>query len=457
MGLASPSIECGNNMTGEKQGKAMFITVSTVLLLGFFLFALSFNFFGFLENPLIDLRFTLFNRELPVSGDIVFIAVDDDSLAAMAQSIGDWPWPRGKYIAHHVVDYVMTGQPAVFLFDMSFFGLATKSEEETISEQDKELIAASMNYGAEGKLGHAMIFTGGDGQAPRELPPASEGNFRIAVDDSRSNVRFPVYPGYTLPFPDLNSGSAMIHSVTRIQDGDGIDRAYPLLIDYHGKYYPSLALRALESRLKLSRYRIEDRTLIADREDGKPFRVPLTGRGGYRLDFYPGNGKFTVYHAADIIGSARLYEAKEMDNLKVRPEAFRDKIVVFGMTAAGSKNVAATPMGRDFPEPFIHLTAVSNILLGQDLAEAPLPAGIAVLAGCALIVLALNLFLENRLLRVILPVLVAAGFTLTAFLLFRWAGILIDMSSAVLFLLAGALLPLFHTSAGKGNTVHTVA
>ncbi|MBN1413431.1 MAG: CHASE2 domain-containing protein [Spirochaetales bacterium] len=411
-----------------KHGKILFGVSFLVIISAFFVPAALFGLFDSWENRLIDLRSACFNRKLPVSKDIVFIAIDKNSLKVLGRTIGQWPWPRGDYIAHRIIDYVMTGQPSIVLFDIAFPEKYTKRPEQEISEQDNILIAATINYGAGFKLSHGMEFHKTKGSYTPDFPLTSEVNFEIKVNDSLSNVAFTKYNDYLLPFYELNSSSTLIHSINHENDTDGFCRSDPLLFKYKRKFYPGIVLRALEARFGLSGYRINGKTLKAGKKDDGVLSIPLTKNGSYRLNFCYDLNEFNVYTAAAIMASSREYDKKDMDSVLVQPDEFKNKIVIIGTTAARLKNTVRTSVMPELPDSYIHLTALSNILMGHNLVELPAYVNIMILILSAASVLLVSFFVKNPVGKNAVIFLYCLVFILVSLLVFRYLGLLVEIS-----------------------------
>ncbi|OGP62931.1 MAG: hypothetical protein A2V65_12190, partial [Deltaproteobacteria bacterium RBG_13_49_15] len=136
-------------------------------------------------------------------------------------------------------------------------------------------------------------------------------------------------------------------------DPDGILRRAPLLMEYSGGIYPSLALAAIISAqspghmiLKITPHGVESLTI-----DGK--RIPLDEQGNFLIRFRSPSGSFDHISAADVMTG------------KILPEKVKNHIVFLGTSAAGLKDIHATPFDPASPGVEVHANIVDNILAGD--------------------------------------------------------------------------------------------
>ena len=139
----------------------VFITILTAIIL----FAFFFNIFEIFENKIIDFRFKYFNQNKKPSKDLVFINIDDESLTELSKIYGTWPWPRGTVITQSIMDYILIGSPAAFLFDIiyseyspgNFDDFIYYKENNLIPEEDRILVDQSSIYNT---VSHGVRFYG---------------------------------------------------------------------------------------------------------------------------------------------------------------------------------------------------------------------------------------------------------------------------------------------------------
>ena len=141
-------------------------------------------------------------------------------------------------------------------------------------------------------------------------------------------------------------------------DMDGILRRVPLLLEFEGRVYPSLALTAVTAALQTrpAMLRVENvnaSSLILgdDTPDGPvPTEVPLDGKSNLLVRYRGVKQTFPYLSAADVLNGA------------VPPGALNDKVVFVGTTALGTREVVATPLDTLFTGLEVQATVADNLL-----------------------------------------------------------------------------------------------
>lgn len=379
------------------------------------------------ERRLLDFRFTNFNQNLPVSEDLVYIDIDDISLETLSEQVGGWPWPRGLIMADLIVNYVMAGNPSVFMFDIIYSTLSPKLPNEPISDQDLWMADISVAYP---NVSHAVLFTDESWDAQRTVDPAVREVFEIPVDDSNSAIELPQYNFFLAPYEPLASMANMLHSVNHTEDLDGISRGNQVLLQYEDHYYPGLTLRGVMEHTGVDSVRLDRRTMVLERDGVEEFSVPLRPDGGYRLNFYADADQFTAYPADNVIASAQEFFAGN-DDVAVPLEVFEDKIVMIGASALGLKDIKVTPMGTNFAGPYLHMTAMSNILEDHYLRHiGPIWAAV-IAAALTVIVLGIAMFVPSGAVRATAGGAIIGVWLVGSLLAFQHLGVVTEMATTL--------------------------
>ncbi len=309
---------------------------------------------------------------------IVIVDIDEKSLA----EVGRFPWGRNKLA--RLVEVLFSQQHVALLgFDIVFAepddssGLSRLSElartefkdQTGFSERLKQL-QPELDYDAlfakvlETRpvvLGY-YFSSENDGRAVGKLPSAVMSKSDLKGRDIEASS----WTGYGANIDVLAKAAPVAGHFNTTPDIDGVVRSLPLLAEYKGKYYESLAL-AMFRRLAgsptvvpgfsdeqwLSRsYQGLDRILL---KEGKlalsipvdkhiSTLVPYRGLGGVE------GGSFRYVSAADVL-AGRL----PVDNLK-------DKIILIGTTAPGLLDLRVTPVGQIYPGVEAHANLISGWL-----------------------------------------------------------------------------------------------
>nr|WP_295784200.1 adenylate/guanylate cyclase domain-containing protein [Rhodoferax sp.] len=330
-----------------------------------------------LDDAIYDARL---RATMPKTSDdrIVIVDIDEKSLA----EVGRFPWGRNKLA--RLVEVLFSQQHVALLgFDIVFAepddssGLSRLSElartefkdQTGFSERLKQL-QPELDYDAlfakvlETRpvvLGY-YFSSENDGRAVGTLPSAVMSKSDLKGRDIEASS----WTGYGANIDVLAKAAPVAGHFNTTPDIDGVVRSLPLLAEYKGKYYESLAL-AMFRRLAgsptvvpgfsdeqwLSRsYQGLDRILL---KEGKlalsipvdkhiSTLVPYRGLGGVE------GGSFRYVSAADVL-AGRL----PVDNLK-------DKIILIGTTAPGLLDLRVTPVGQIYPGVEAHANLISGWL-----------------------------------------------------------------------------------------------
>jgi HD-GYP domain-containing protein (c-di-GMP phosphodiesterase class II) len=294
----------------------------------------------------------------------VIVAIDDRSLEAF----GRWPWPRSRLAS--LVEKIRAFGPAGIGLDMMF----PEPDESGAPPVAQDHILAEALRRDRVVIGYAFTFEPAPG-VPTDcrLPPA-----RGAIVD-----RGTASPGASLfraagaicSLPLLAEAAAGAGFLNATPDADGIVRGIPLLVEYQGERYPSLALATLlaargEQQVVLKR--VGGRLEAVQLGD---VAIPVDATGRLLLHFRDRRTGFVEVSAADVLRD------------RVAPGALAGRVVFVGATALGIGEFVATPLDRRFPGVGVHATAVDNITRGDGLSRpASIPAvelGLTLAAGVA--------------------------------------------------------------------------
>jgi adenylate cyclase len=156
-------------------------------------------------------------------------------------------------------------------------------------------------------------------------------------------------------------------------DADGILRRVPVVVEFGGRLYPSLALAAVASAAGVRPHTLQvanantavlrlvpaaGERAAATRARVESIDVPLDGRSNLLVRYRGLQRTFSYVSAADVLEG------------RVRADAVRDAIVFVGTTALGTREVVATPLDTLFAGVEVQATVADN-LLGRDFIHRP--------------------------------------------------------------------------------------
>ena len=275
--------------------------------------------------------------------EVLIVAVDDASVA----SLGRWPWPRGKMA--ELLDLLSRAGAKVIALDVVFL----PAEGERTSGNDRLLGEAVQ------KASHVFLpfyFTLGKPKAEEkgiELPPAVLSSSFLLFDDPKKFSDFPppLAGEIFFPVPEIIRGARAMGHINALTDADGRVRWDPLIVQYQSQYYPAFSLQVAASAMGLTRGDMKvnvGRSLRLGR-----VTLPTDSQGKMLIPYYGGNQSILHRPFIDVLSG------------KIPPDAFKDKIILVGVTAAGAYDFLATPFSTRFSGVEKHAQTVAAILQGR--------------------------------------------------------------------------------------------
>ena len=379
---------------------------------------------------------------------IVIVDIDEKSLA----EVGRWPWGRNKLGL--LVDELFDQQKVALLgFDVVFAeadessGLARLTELSHNELKDQAGFAERLRQ-LQPTLDFDRIFAEALGKRPvvmgyylsSERGGRTSGVLPAPVLSKDAlqgrQIRATSWTGYGSNIDVLAKAAPMAGYFNSIPDSDGAVRSLPLLAEYKGQYYESIALAMFRvlaglptvtpgfsnERFLSRNYQGVDRLLLK-RGDGAlalpvdekmATLVPYRGPGG--VD----GGSFRYVSASDILAK------------RLPPGSLKDKIILVGTTAPGLLDLRVTPMSETYPGVEAHANLISGFLDGNVLVKPDYALGYEVVL---LIIAGLILALGLPLLSAPRAVALSAGVIGTLFGLNFWLyssyGLVLPLASAL--------------------------
>jgi serine phosphatase RsbU (regulator of sigma subunit)/CHASE2 domain-containing sensor protein len=360
--------------------------------------------------------------------DVRVVLVDDKSIEA----VGPWQWPR--YYLARLTDELTERKARVIAFDI-MFPEHDRVGPETFASLYPELSPAAVaeirsmepmdqSFGRAIGMGPVVLAHAGVDEAPPDQAALMDepiaGPLPPKVEHWQAELA---------AIPELDD-VALGHGLINVPpDKDGVVRSVPLVMRAGGKARPGFAAEIARNAVGAGAVistpggvRIGDRLVPADR------------RGRMYLHFGTFPRENTI-SAAGVIGKSR----------HIRADEFAGKIVLIGVTAEGSSDIAATPIAAQEFGPLVQAQAVDAILRAGWLVR-PGWAGPAEWGAAALLsLLALAAAVLSRPYRFFLA-LIFALVPVVSWLAFTRAGMLLDPARPMLVgggAVAGVALGLF--------------
>jgi CHASE2 domain-containing sensor protein len=298
-------------------------------------------------------------RLQPVGNKVVIVDVDERSLS----TVGQWPWRR-DVIAKLVTRLRGLGASTIAL-DV-IFAEADRDERHAslvldttaaMQPTSDDLLADALR-GGRVVLGYAMTFDA----ASRTRRPCVLHPVGLAIVHPREEADVAPFfhaTGAVCSLPALGQAAAVSGFLNAAPDSDGILRRAPLLVELDGRVYPSLALETVaavtgKSDLALQISNVNASSLMIGERV-----VPLDGKSNLLLRYRGKKKTFPYVSAADVLSG------------DVPDGALRDKIVLVGTTALGTREVVATPLDTLFAGVEVQATIADNLLQQDFIRRSP--------------------------------------------------------------------------------------
>jgi len=405
---------------------------------------------GFLQRLDAILYDARLRTSMPASLDprVVIVDIDEKSLA----EVGHWPWGRDKLGA--LVDELFERQRVSILgFDVVFAEADDSSGLTRLRQIAEDELRDSPAFRQ--RLARLQDTLDYDGVFARSLEkrPVALGYYLTSDREGRRSGVLPPpvmtresLQGRPIAFTHWNGYGSNIEKLARaapaagyfnsMTDSDGVVRSIPLVAEFEGNYYESLALamfrmlvgqpavepgfpqEALVDRgytgLDSIVLRQGQRQLSIPVDDRVATLVPFRGPGG------PQGGSFRYVSASDVLFK------------RLPPGDLKDRIVLVGTTAPGLLDLRVTPVGETYPGVETHANVITGILDGKLRVKPDYAMGYEVmmllLAGLLLAVL---LPILSASVAVVVSVGVIAGLVVLNYYLFAFHNLVMPLASAL--------------------------
>lgn len=318
-----------------------------------------------IDHPLVEkMRLQVFDtfqinhpreyQQLPVR----IVDLDDESL----KRLGQWPWPRNK-TAMLIKRLQELGAAAVAL-DIVFSEEDRTSPKHIIPLWNKDLEKVSNVLGelqdhdeifantiAEANVITGFVLT----QDPGKMLPEVKAGFSHAGDDPRYYLD--AFQGGLTSLPILEKAAVGNGALNSSPDRDGIIRRISLVFQAQDTLFPTLSAESLRVAQGASTYIIkasEQQTGITHVKVGA-FEIPTDA-----------SGKFWIYYTPFV--KERYVPAwKVLESDYDGTEFIEGNIVLIGTSAAGLKDIRATPFSPLTSGVEVHAQAIEQVIAGEFL------------------------------------------------------------------------------------------
>lgn len=337
-------------------------------LLSTLFFAIIFAFKPNLLQQLDYINYDLLLRNFPnnqASRNLVIVDLDEKSL----NRYGQWPWPR--YRVAELFDKIAALKPSVIGLDMVFAEPDRTSAGQLLKDlgntyklditvdglpdefSDNDRILAKSIASRRFVLGNKFQFSRLEKSSEQCVLHPVKVSSRRNTGERKEDAGLPESTGALCNLTILSEKAGASGFINFSPDQDGMLRRLPMLIQYNGEVYASLALATV---LKL-----KNSGNILLQKDGGTLNsvnygrtsVPVDRHGQMLIKFRGPNRSYEYISAADIMSG------------DVASGKLADRIVFVGTSAAGLNDLLTSPLDPIFPGVEVHATVVDNLLTGD--------------------------------------------------------------------------------------------
>lgn len=320
-------------------------------------------------------RFLVFDRYQQLAprpyepAPVRVVAIDEESL----RRFGQWPWPR-YYIANLVDNLTAMGAAAIG-FDIVFAepdrtSPARVVKDWALSETDQQSLAGMLA----GLTDHDQLLAEAIGKSPSVLGMIfhSEGDAPLVLPHrsgfaAHSGVfeTIPAFRHATRNLPILEEAASGFANFSYLPERDGIVRRTPLLSKIGDTVVPTISVEALRVAQGASTLVARSAEAQGEFRLGALYGLDILRIGSVEVPMEK-NTQFWLHYTPDI--PERTIPAWQimLEPDKVR-ERVEGQIMLVGATAAGLRDLRATPLSSGVPGIYVHAQALEQMILSHFL------------------------------------------------------------------------------------------
>ena len=360
----------------------------------------------------------LANAPRTIDPNVVIVDIDEPSLSAF----GRWPWARGT-MAALVKRLTLDQQATAVGFDIVFAEAESPATDLALASSLQGQPVVLGYYFTSDRAGHTS------GTLPTPVFTKGDQDFQITS-----------WSGYGANLAELTEAAPQAGFFNAISDSDGVIRSAPLLAEYQGQYFESLALalyrRYLAKSIATSElpriaphfassnagYRHVDAIRLSSAQHIQDIHVddtvarliPYRGAGGAT----GGGTSFRYISASDVLLG------------KLPSASLKGKVVLVGSSAPALEDLRVTPMGGAYPGVEVQANIVAGLIDGRAPTRPDYALGFEVFQLGVLGLLVLVLLPQlSALWAVVLAMVLSSGVWLTHRYLFIEQGLVLPSAS----------------------------
>lgn len=349
-----------NNVTKRIRKRSLILGIVLIVIIFERLISMT-SLFQNLELITYDLRAKIctdwgpFHKSFKhIDKDIVIVTLDDYSRREIAKNpqlnLGSFPWRRDVWAG--VVDFIEKGEPRAILFDLIFTELNENTWNDrrfaqTLRKYDNVVLATSLN---DPKYMVDRLPKGYEIENSDYLPTSKPLN--VEIDNKKIDNAITFYSHS--PVNDLYTKDNMMGVVNKVEGLDTVVRSsqpiFKLIKDDEVYYLPSLSFAGF------LKYMGEGDTIKVKHNKifYKDRVIPIDNKGQTLIGWHGLGHDYTFIPISKVLLS-------EDNNEYIKPEFFKDKIIIIGRTEAGT-DIHPSAVSSSYAGPETNAAALDNFI-----------------------------------------------------------------------------------------------
>ena len=336
--------------------KKHLVTLSTSVMGAFFmafLFVFSPPQLQSLDNSLRDIFFQI-RGEIPTTGEVVIIDIDEKSLA----TFGQWPWERN--LVAQLIQQLSDDGAGIIGLDIVFSEkdktspayLNQKHSLNIDNPQDYDEILGNTVGNTPTILGYVFMM---NDKTPNTSPPSIPG---IVIEQNTSTQSFMLEAQGVLPNTSAIQDKAYSSGFfNNLPDPSGMVRNVPLIIKFNNAIYPSLALEMLRVAHQSPSIKVRSSEIGVESIQIGDLSIPTNRYGQLFVNYRGPAHTFSYISAADVLNNQ--YDKTAIDG----------KWLLIGTSASALLDLRSMPFDNAYPGVEAHANVIDNILMGDTLTK----------------------------------------------------------------------------------------
>lgn len=286
--------------------------------------------------------------------NIVIVAIDDNSRKEIARNpqlnLGSFPWPRDVWA--EIVNFIEKGKPKAILFDLVFNELNENPQHDLkfaqqLKKYNNVVLATSLN---DPKYFADMLPKGSKIENSNYLPAPKSLN--VKVDNKKLDDSITYYSH--APVHNIYTKNNMMGVVNKVVGADSVIRnSQPIfkLVKNNKTYYlPSLSFAGF------LKYMGEDGIITIKNNNiyYKDRVIPINDKGEISISWHGFGYDYSYVPISKVLLS-------EGSKKYIKPDYFKDKIVIIGRTEAGT-DIHLSAVNPSYAGPEANATTIDNFI-----------------------------------------------------------------------------------------------